>query len=74
MILLLKVQVAFELDQCLQMEQIKVMVWLSARSRFPRPSCLGHYLVLVRVRQGLGRLREVGQLYEEAQSVSLAEG
>lgn len=74
MILLLKVQVAFELDQCLQMEQIKVMVWLSARSRFPRPSCLGHYLVFVRVRQGLGRLREVGQLYEEAQSVSLAEG
>lgn len=71
MILLLKVQVAFELDQCLQTEQIKV--WLSARSRFPRPSCLGHYLVLVGVRQGLGRLREVGQLYEEAQSVSLAE-
>lgn len=51
----------------------QVRVWLSAQSaKFPRPSCLSCYLVLVRVRQGLGRLREVRELYKEAQSVSLA--
>lgn len=36
------------------------------------PLSLGRYLVLVRVRQRLCRLREVGQLNEKAQSVSLA--